>query len=471
VSPWGRVLALPVLALSSAGFVTPALAHSAERGFILTLPTELYILGGAIAVAVSFVVVALVPSARLRAVDAALWDIGRFPRGATVGLSLLSLAAALGLILAGQFGTQDPLANPLPLTVWTLMWVGLTLAHALLGNIWAAINPWHGALAVLDRWLKRPLLAYPAWLGYWPACAQFLAFAWFELIFTAPQNPQILSLAAGLYLAGNFVAAALFGAEAWLRHGEVFSVFFRIVSWLSPLNAQPAGGPGRLAVGFPGSGLLHVPPLPLSGVAFVLLTLATVSFDGLSKTFWWLDMIGVNPLDFPGRSAVAWPNTFGLLAAFAALAGAFAACVWLGRRLAGQEEVLAENLGAAVTSIVPIALGYHFAHYLTSFLVDAQFAAIAFNDPFGRGWDLFGLAGAHATTSFLNTQDSVRLIWHCQIAGIVIAHVMAVSVAHFLAARRVAQRRAVILSQIPLTGLMVAYTLFGLWLLSTAAVG
>ena len=48
------------------------------------------------------------------------------------------------LIAAGFFGSRDPLSNPLPLAVWTLLWVGLTLVQGMLGNLWAWINPWFG---------------------------------------------------------------------------------------------------------------------------------------------------------------------------------------------------------------------------------------------------------------------------------------------------------------------------------------
>ena len=42
--------------------------------------------------------------------------------------------------------------------------------------------------------------------------------------------------------------------------------------------------------------------------------------------------------------------------------------------------------------LVPIACGYHFAHYLPVFLVDAQYAIRAASDPLARGWDLLGRA-------------------------------------------------------------------------------
>jgi hypothetical protein len=145
--------------------------------------------------------------------------------------------------------------------------------------------------------------------------------------------------------------------------------------------------------------------------------------------------------------------------------------VWLGHSLAGRPGRLADRLRGDVIAIVPIALGYHFAHYLTAFLVDIQYAAITFSDPIGRGWDLFGLGDAHVTTSFLTNFASVRLIWQVQIASIVIAHVVAMAIAHLIALRRVGHRRTAIVSQLPMTILMIAYTQFGLWLLSAPAIG
>ena len=65
------------------------------------------------------------------------------------------------LVAAGFLGSRDPLSNPLPLTVWTLLWVGLTLVQGLFGNLWAWINPWYGPWrAVLA--LARPLAGGPA---------------------------------------------------------------------------------------------------------------------------------------------------------------------------------------------------------------------------------------------------------------------------------------------------------------------
>ena len=197
------------------------------------------------------------------------------------------------------------------------------------------------------------------------------------------------------------------------------------------------------------------------------LALASVSFDGFSKTFFWLGANGINPLDFPGRSALTGINTVGLLATFAVLSAAFFAAIALGEVLVGKRGSFLPAAGLMVWSIVPIALAYHFSHYLTALLVNGQYAMIAISDPFARGWDLFGTARMHAGAGVVMGHEAAWVIWNFQAAAIVGGHVLAVLVAHALAFRLHPSPRAATLSQLPLTVLMVAYTVFGLWLLST----
>lgn len=453
-------------------------AHTGARAFVLLLPTDLYMAGGALVVALSFAVMVLVPAAGLNALERARWRLGIVPcRGADY-VSLGVFAVAVSLVIAGYIGSRDPLANPLPPTVWSLWWVGLTFLHAVFGNLWSWLNPWSGvyrlitAVPGLRGWRERPLFGYPARLGYWPATLWFFAFAWFELVDPAPQDPARLAGAVVVYLCATLVGMLLFGESLWLRHGEAFSVFFRMVAWLSPFGRErgTARDTRQLSATLPGIRLLDVGALPPSGVAFILLALASVSFDGLSRTFWWLGLVGENPLEYPGRTVLMAVNTVGLLGVFGALVAAYAAAVLLGRIFAGVSGEARESLGRFVVSIVPIAFGYHFAHYLPAFLVDAQYALRALSDPFALGWNLFGTGDLHVTASFLANYQSVEVIWNLQAAGIVGAHVIAVAIAHLLALRKAASLRAVALSQAPMTALMVGYTLFGLWLLATPSV-
>jgi hypothetical protein len=470
---WGRETFVALCAVAFLIATTsPALAHTSERGFILLLPTGYYLLGGALAVAASFLILLAIPANRLRRCFDARLKLAQMPVAAETWISLASFGVLGLLILTGYLGSRDPLDNPLPLIVWTIWWIGLTLAHALFGNLWRALNPWAGPYRVMRRLLGWHTAPLPYRLGYWPALIGLFAFARFELVYPAPDDPAILAQAVIVYSVITWTGMALFGEKAWLARGETFSVFFSLIARVAPLQSEPTAlAHTQLSLTIPGRALVDLPPLPPSGVLFVLLTLATVSFDGLSRAFWWLAIAGVNPLEFPGRSAVMGINSVGLVALWLALTSAFLACIWVGRALTGERDPFWPQAGTLVASILPISIGYQFAHYLTSFLVNSQYAAVAASDPFALGWFNSEERMHHVTTSFLSNHDSVTVIWNLQAAGIVLGHIVAVLVAHLITLRRETSRGAVLVSQAPLAILMVAYTLFGLWLLSTPAAG
>lgn len=470
--PRGAVPVLLALAAALLARASPAWAHTGEGGFVLLLPTGYYLAGGTAAVAISFALVAWVPVEPLRRRFAARRYLFALPPLERVAVSACSFALLVALVAAGFIGNTDPLDNPLPLFVWTVWWVGLVAVQALLGNLWWGLNPWIAPAAfvtwILGRRGRPPPLAYPAALGLWPATLALLAFAWFELIDPAPADPTRLAVAVLLYSAWAIGGMVLFGRDAWLQSGEPFSIFFGLIARLSPLNLARR----ELALVPPGAQVLDLPALPFSGVAFVLLALSAVTFDGLSRTFWWLGWGGVNPLEFPGRSAVMGFMSFGLVATWALLLACYAAAIALGTRLAGPGRLPgAAVMGALVVSILPISLAYHLAHYLTTFLVNIQDAAVAASDPFEREWDLFGTAQDHVDTGMLTSFHSVRIIWNVEAAIIVLGHMLAVALAHLRAHAIWPTRAQALRGEAPLAVLMILYTLFGLWLLATPSAG
>jgi hypothetical protein len=478
---WFRRLSLGGLLAALAA--APAWAHASDKGIVLLLPTGYYITGGTLAVAASFLLLLMVPDDVLRRLAAARLDLGSWPAMPRVAISTATFILLILLLIMGWDGSRDPLENPLPLFVWTLGWGGLTIAHALFGNLWRFLNPWLAPCRLIRRLSGRSdsspaFLRYPPWLGYAPAILFFLGFAWFELIDPAPDDPAVLAQAVVIYSAITLAGMLLFGERAWLAKAECFSVFFGFVALLAPLRAELIGpGPSsdaskyRLSLGLPGRALLQRDPLPLDGMFFVLLTLATVSFDGLNKTFWWLGSWGVNPLEFPGRTVLMVPNSLGLLAMWAALALAYSLAIGLGALLARGRIDVRALWGGFVLSILPISIGYHFAHYLTSFLVNAQYALFSINDPFEREWHLLGLEHPHVMVSFLADMDTVRVIFSLQAGAVVLVHILAVLLAHLIAIERFPDKRAALASQWPLALLMIGYTLFGLWLLAAPAIG
>lgn len=456
--------ALPAVASTflAAGLPGDAFGHASERGIVLLLPTGYYMAAGATAVALTFLIVMLVP----RPLMARVFAIGRIamPRWRVPPVpSLVALAMALGLVAAGLLGERDPARNPLPLTVWTLWWIGLTLASAIFGDLWRRLNPWSGAMWLLRRAGMRPLLRLPGWVARWPAILWFAAFAWFELVHIAPDDPARLALACLTYWATTLAAMILFGEARWRRQGECFAIFFGLVARLAPVRTRP----GSLRVALPGAHAAAPPALDPTGALFLLLALASVTFDGFRETFLWLSLIGINPLEFPGRSAVVAENSLGLLLAWAVLTAGFAAAVALGLRLARVRHRFRASFGRLALSLIPIALGYHIAHYLTQLLVYGQHIAELATDPLHRGDDLLGLGAYFMTTSFLYDHDSAERLWQVQSGAIVLGHVAAVLIARRASLDLHDTPRAALLAEIPLAGLMVAYTLLGLWLLST----
>src|SRR5262249_34476209 len=121
-----------VLLVAGAALAWPAVAgaHAGGNAFILLLPTPFYIAGGALAGAASFVVITAVPArlfARLQTLSLQ-WNVEGLRRDdrVAIGASLLSFAALVLLVATGLLGSRDPLANPLPLFVWTVWWIGFT---------------------------------------------------------------------------------------------------------------------------------------------------------------------------------------------------------------------------------------------------------------------------------------------------------------------------------------------------------
>jgi hypothetical protein len=448
----------------SMGWAGPAFAHASEQGFVLLLPTGFYILAGTTSVALTIFLVALLPQGMLRAIfrprSLLLWHASP---GWRIITSCLSFAVLIWLIWVGMTGSRDPLSNPLPLFIWTLWWIGFVALQGLIGDLWRWVNPWTGPVAVTRSVLGlRPFMRFPVLLGHSLAIVSFLGIIAFLLADAAPSDPARLAGFVGGYWLFSYLAVLAFGPR-WLCRAEGVSVLMRAYAGMALF-----GRSGKcLALGLPGWQVLKR-GVPAPGMAvFILLMLGSGSFDGLNETFWWLDLIGVNPLEFPGRSAVRVQNLTGLLIANLALITLFLLTLRLGLALIGSSMGLGRAFCLFAPSILPIALGYHIAHYLPSFLVDGQYALAAISDPLASGADLLGLGQFYVTTGFFNTQATVRVIWLTQAAAVISGHIGAVMLAHAIAVRHFGPGRRAALSQLPLALFMIFYTLFGLWLLAS----
>lgn len=435
----------------------PAGAHVSEQGFVLLLPTDAYIAAGVAAVALTVLALFVIPSRSIRAA----FSFRRLPPVSfgvlPVVTSLLSLGAMGFALNIGFNGSRDPLSNILPLSFWTLGWVAMLSLTGLLGNLWSWLNPWTGLYRAIGP--LTPVWHLPERLGLWPATALLFGFAGFLLADIAPDDPTRLARFIGIYWVVTFAGLVLFGPK-WLKHCELGHAVSASLSNLAPLRV--GGGNG---IGGPGWRLVEGPHAPAAGV-FALLLLAVGSFDGLNETYWWLGQIGVNPLEFPGRSAVVGQTLLGLSLATLALFAMFVLTVWLGLRLSRQQVAFGAAFGWLALSLLPIALVYHIAHYLTSFMVSIQYTIAALNDPFAVGADWLGIEPFRVTTGFFNSMDTVLVIWATQAGLVVLGHVWSVFLSHRIALNLFGTARGATLATLPLSVFMIAYTLLGLWLLA-----
>jgi hypothetical protein len=449
---------------------SPAVAHGFGQRYDLPIPLSYYLFGAAAVVLLSFVIFGLF----VRHAPAPRADLYR-PLGAAPPVLVLALKlATLGVfvvaIIAGVIGNQNPYRNITPTLVWIIWWVGFVYVSAVAGDLWAVINPWRTVFDGAD-WLYRQAtggaalswhLPYPAALGVWPACALLFAFAWIELVYPNPAVPAHIACLAVGYSILTWTGMLLFGRDTWLRHGEVFAVFFGTIARFAAVAAEPRNTPEapRLVVRPVGAGLLADAPVSTALTAFVLLMLASVLYDGLIGTPEWAafetavrarlpDLAGYGSLAIKTVGLVGFWTLF--LAAYLAVSALMSAADL------ARHAPLAIARSFALT-LVPIAIGYHVAHYLVFLLVQGQYIVPLISDPFGFGWDLFGTAAYRVDIAIVGA----RFAWYVAVTAIVLGHVAAVYLAHAKAMRVFESRRTALRSQVPLTALMVVYTFVGL---------
>jgi hypothetical protein len=438
-----------------------AQAHGLVQRTSLPIPEVVFAWAAAIVLVASFAGLALLwPQPRLQQPR---WSplpggIGRVLGGRPVAALCSALGVALFavVIYAGYAGGGSALDNLAPTFILIDFWVGLVFASALFGDLFRAFSPW--------RAIRLPgLRPYPERWGRYPAALALLGFAWIELVSGWGEVPGDLTTAAIVYSAYTLVMQAIFGTEAWSRNGEAFAVYFNLFSRLSVWETRdrvvglrpPLGGLPRLD--------------PRRGTVFlVVVMIGTVTFDGFSQGQIWKDgsvdladlldgIVGLN-------AAPKVVGTLGLLLGVAAV-GTFYRLGIDGARSVGGDVDSAALRRAFIHTLVPIAVVYVAAHYLTFLLFEGQATFYLASDPFGRGWDLFGTASRGIDYTYL----SQNATWYLQVAFVVAGHVAALTLAHDRALALYREPKLAVRSQYWMLAVMVGFTSLALWLLAQAA--
>jgi hypothetical protein len=473
----GPVFTLAAVVSGACSLAAPAHAHGFGQRYDLPLPLSLYMFGAAAAVVVSFVIVGLFarhpPGERgYPQIDLLAYSLSRRIAGVLgLFLRLLSIGLLVLTVIAGLYGNQNPYRNIAPTLVWIIWWVGLAMFSAFFGDLWALTNPWRALFDWTD-WLHRTSRGrglglswpYPKALGVWPAVVLLLAVSWTELVFPRPAVPVNIAWLALIYSLLTWIGMAVFGSEAWVRHGEAFSVFFGTFARFAPtepiIRDRSRDG---LALRPFGAGLLANEPACTSMVSFVLLVLSSVLYDGLLTTPEWSEIehqfVGMLPGSADFNSLIV--RTIGLIGIWTLFLGAYVAASALMSLVAAFRSPwgMARSF---VFTLVPIAIAYHLAHYLVYLLIQGQYIVPLASDPFGFGWDLFGTAGYRVNIAVVDA----RFAWYTAVTSIVLGHIAAVYLADVRAHQVFNVRRAALGLQAPLTALMVVFTLVSLSLLA-----
>jgi hypothetical protein len=354
--------------------------------------------------------------------------------------------AVVGLVLAGWVlgalwaGPSDAGNGGLG-AFYVFVWVGLVPLALVAGHVWRDLSPWRTIQAGVGRLTGRPdgFVRYPAWLGHWPAVAGLLAFVWLELASPDPGSIHAVRLWAAAYVVVTLVGGIVLGPR-WYDRADPFDVYSGIVARLSPLVRD-----GRWAPHNPLRSLPGTPVLP--GLVAVLATLlGSTAYDSFSASSFW-----------QSKSLTVWQHSLTLLA-FCGVVGVL--FVLAARATGGVSGRARRELpGALAHSLVPIVVGYVFAHYLTYLVEKGQTVFFALLDPLGRGWHPLG---EHSTAYVLSEHTS--LLAALKVTFVVAGHVLAVIAAHDRALALLPRAHR-LSGQLAMLVLMVAYTFTGLFLL------
>lgn len=401
------------------GPLTP-LAHGVGSAEGLPLPLDLVLQAGAATVVVSFLIAAfwwrtpqLKPSAPRR------FGVARRLRFPVLVLALYVTGFALA-------GPRD--GNPAAHALFVWLWVGLILISVVFGPVWRAVNPLRTIFTLLGlpRNGLRPLApGHPR--SSWPAAAFLLAFVWFELL--APHHGD--PVAVGLWILGyglSQVILAILRGEEWFARGDCFEVYSELAGRLSPIRHRQ-----------PLSGLAEDPvPALTTAPAPAQPTLASAGIAGFIAVWWGSTVFDSAAPGFLERTGA--PLLLGTAALILLCALVFLAVRWTSGRLDMS------------VSLIPIAVGYTLAHYLSLLIVEAPRGVLLLVGAPAAGWDPQPAPAAIATA-----QITLILIGHA--TGVIVAHDRS------LAAAPERPTLAVLADELPMVLFMIACTWAGLFLL------
>jgi hypothetical protein len=429
-----------------------ALAHGIGGRLDLPVPITYFVVGAGVVLVITFVALSVLwPEPKLQ--DGPRHDPARLivRRGWVLpALGVIALFLVIGQLIPPLLGLETDTTRPTiaPVLVWVVFWLVVPYAGAVIGDWYTDINPWRTLARVLrvGRGERTGLLDT---LGIWPAVIVLVAYTWLELVSPDSSSPVTLATAALVYTLGLMAAMAYSGRETGLAAFDAFTPYNRLISAISPLGRR---SDGRLVWRGWLRALTVLPAWP-GLAAFVVAAIGTVTYDGASATESFRGAMG----DF-GQTTLG--ATLLLIGCVLAIGAAYWVASWVAARMVGGGWTASRVAVRFAHSLVPIALAYALAHYLTLIIFEGQQLIAALSDPFALGWDLFGTADRKVDFFIMAAEP----VWYSQVAVIVTGHVLGVILAHDRALGDFGTEA--VRSQYAMLLLMVALTTLGLLILA-----
>lgn len=464
-----------LLAISGA-----CLAHGFGEQLDLKIPMWLWLGGAGLTVVLSFaVVIDFLPDKfsttqypQIDVSDSVLPRVIFHPINLWFGRSLV-LALLFITIIAGIIGNQTPEKNLAPTIIWIAFWVGMTFLASLLGNFWRSLNPF----ATLYLLLFMPVAAErneteTSRLDAWPAVIVLIIFMFVEHLWPFNDRPLYLSVLVSTYFLFTLAMMKKYGPADWLANGEVFSVTFEIFGRFAPIKyLLPSAGRPSVFIRPPAVGLLDNRPTSTPLMMFVFVLLAGVTFDGLMDIPQWQSFLfsyGVTFSHYLDINVFIFGSNLVLMLVLPAVFLLFfwLACVATQRLLgAGNTADSWVLMRSYVMTLIPIAIAYHFAHYLTLLLIEGQLIMPLASDPFGRGWDIFSTRAYQPDPKLFSSE----FVWYFVVVAIVIGHMLSVYLAHLVTLTFSDNKSTAVKAGTPILLLMVFYTVISLWVIAQPA--
>ena len=315
--------------------------------------------------------------------------------GKIFGVFILSL-----LILPGLIGNEEAKTSMTPLIIWVFLWIGVPVLGLVFGDIYSKFNP----LSIIPSSEKKPSTV-------WLAAALFLGLTWFELVWRKPGNPTHIGIVFILLMLITTSTRIIFGKASievdplHLLHHLYAKLRFTLSK---PIYKNMLENIANLS-NFKGMEY------------FILLMIGTVTYDGLRGTTFWYNLFGSSTLDITF-------STFAFFGINIVIIGSYRFACWFALKVSGEKQDLNNISLLFGHTMLPIAFAYHVTHYLSLLLYESQTILYRLNDPYGIGWNLFGINDVS-----INYFLTPVALWGIQVFVTLAGHMLSVVLAHDLA--------------------------------------